>query len=718
MRARLLGSWSRPLAGSLVGLALAAGACAADDPVDRSGSSPPGLDGDGASDEGSPGDPSEVGEAVSAEVTVLAEGLVNPVGLALLPDGGVLVAEEGTGEDDASAGVSLLTLDGRVGRVITGLPSSVDSGDLSGVPFVGVDPAGERVLLSFFGAERLLTLPLTGSPPVPGEPVGIDALDSAMTPLNNVRLTNPFDITFAGDGTPVVSDASQNGVATENPDGTTRFIHRFADLRDPADPALEIDPVPTGIERVGDEYYVTLTGGCPFPARSGRLVAIDGERGERTVADGLDMPIDVARGPDGTVWVLEFARFAPGSSCFTGEGYESGTGRLSRLDASGALEEVLDGLDFPGSVLPLADGTVLVTEVFAGRLLQVVPDGQSPLLAAVAEPVEASAAWQLVDVAADVGLDFVHGSFAESVSMDPVAAMGGGLCWIDHDGDDRLDLYLVNSHAESEEDLWNGRGGLPTNALYRNAGGRFVDVSVATGTDLAVRGNGCVAADFNLDGAIDIYVTADGPNSLLLNRGDGTFVERGGDAGVAAEEWSTAAVVGDVNRDGLPDLFVASYIDLALTIPHPSGAFPQDYVGLTDHLFLNQGVDADGLPRFVDVAADVGLTDPGRGLGALLSDFDRDGDLDLYVTNDGNPNRLYRNDPVGDGPGVRFVDVTGSAAVGDSGSGMGVAGGDFDGDSTFDLVVTNWDRELNAVYTNVTDDELSFQYMTFRLGIS
>ena len=125
---------------------------------------------------------------------------------------------------------------------------------------------------------------------------------------------------------------------------------------------------------------------------------------------------------------------------------------------------------------------------------------------------------------------------------------------------------------------------------------------------------------------------------------------------------------------------------------------------------------------FEDVANSAGLRDEARGLGALLSDLDQDGDLDLYVANDGHPNRLYRNDSAPDGIDLelRFTDVTETAGVGDSGSGMGVAGGDYDGDGWTDLFVTNWERELNALYRSEADatGELVFQYSTFRIGIT
>ena len=287
--------------------------------------------------------------------------------------------------------------------------------------------------------------------------------------------------------------------------------------------------------------------------------------------------------------------------------------------------------------------------------------------------------------------------------------MGGGVCWLDLEEDGDVDLYLVNSHATAEAASWEEQGGLPRNALYRNDGGAFIDVSDGSGADLAVRGNGCLAADLDADGDVDLYVTADGPNALLLNDGEGRFTDATAAAGVTAPEWSTAATAGDVDGDGLIDLFVGSYIDLELKIERPSGAFPQDYIGIGNHLFLNNG---DG--TFSDVIAATPLLRDDRTLGALLSDLDADGDLDLYVANDGQPNNLNENRP---GTTEMFVDVTREAAVGDSGSGMGVAGGDFDGDGGADLMVTNWEAELHAIYRRSAGvQDLAFRYSTDRIG--
>ena len=173
-----------------------------------------------------------------------------------------------------------------------------------------------------------------------------------------------------------------------------------------------------------------------------------------------------------------------------------------------------------------------------------------------------------MNVAPQVGLDFRQGAFRYGKSLDTTAMMGGGLCWLDYDSDGWLDLFVVNSHADVDIVPSDAHGGLPRTALYHNVGGRFVDVSSRSGANLPIRGDGCVAADFNMDGRTDLYVTSAGYNvatdswdALLWNNGDGTFTEGAVRAGINANGWHSAAVVGDVNGDGRPDLFVSSYTD-------------------------------------------------------------------------------------------------------------------------------------------------------------
>lgn len=311
-------------------------------------------------------------------IDVIAEGLIGPIGLARLPDGTLLVAEAGTGQRDNSGGISIIKPDGTTGRLISGLPSDLDAGDLAGTNLVAVSPAADKIYIGTFGQEQLLTLPLStieqdSGLKIPETPLTPGLLWPDMTRLNNVYLVNPFDMAFTAGGKPVVSDASGNGVAVRNADGTTRFIHRFDRLPNPVTPNKNdnIDAVPTGITRVGNKFYVTLFGGCPYPDGSGRLVAIDGERNEEIVLDGLTLPIDVAQGPNGDIWLLEFARFTPDESCFSGQGYQPNSGRLSRLNSDGALAPVLTNLNYPGAVLPAPDGTLFISEVFTGRVIRV-----------------------------------------------------------------------------------------------------------------------------------------------------------------------------------------------------------------------------------------------------------------------------------------------------------------------------------------------------------
>ncbi|HKH32211.1 MAG TPA: FG-GAP-like repeat-containing protein [Gaiellaceae bacterium] len=360
-------------------------------------------------------------------------------------------------------------------------------------------------------------------------------------------------------------------------------------------------------------------------------------------------------------------------------------------------------------VIALAIAAALIA-LAAAAVVAVLNDGSSPR-AAGARPYRPGtpdlAAVRLEDVAGRVGLGFRQGAFRFGVTNDPVAMMGGGLCWIDYDRDGWLDLYVVNSYAESQLDSWEKRGGPPRSALFHNVEGRFVDVSAGSGADLAVRGNGCVAADFDLDGWTDLYVTTAGRGALLWNEGDGTFTEGANAAGVDDFGWHTGAAVGDVNGDGWPDLFVAGYADLHSPVENATQGFPNTYAGVRDLLFVSNGKSDMGRVTFREIGVEAGLEAArfAYGLGAVFSDFDRDGDLDLFVANDTNPNRMYENVPWPGGSaadpaglGFRFDERAASAGVADPNAGMGIAAADYDGDGRNDLFVTNARRQEHAVY--------------------
>ncbi len=179
--------------------------------------------------------------------------------------------------------------------------------------------------------------------------------------------------------------------------------------------------------------------------------------------------------------------------------------------------------------------------------------------------------------------------------------MGGGVCWIDFDGDGWLDLFLTNTWSDGEWGQWYASEGIPHGALFRNTRGTFEDVTEVTGLDVEMRGNGCVAADFNLDGATDLYVTSDRSNALFWNNGDGTFTEGAERAGVNANGWHTGAVVGDLNDDGWPDMFVAGYADLNNRRDDATTGFPNTFLPVRDLVFLNDGPGASGDVTFHEV---------------------------------------------------------------------------------------------------------------------
>ncbi len=346
-----------------------------------------------------------------------------------------------------------------------------------------------------------------------------------------------------------------------------------------------------------------------------------------------------------------------------------------------------------------------------GRYLITGSRGETPAVPAQQADTRVSASGirgvRLRDVAARVGLDFRQGTFRYQVTTDPVAMMGGGVCWLDYDGDGRLDLYAVNSYTDLDAGRFEQAGGLPRNGLFHNVGGRFVDVSKGSGADLSLRGNGCVAGDLNRDGHTDLVVTAAGYDALLWNNGDGTFTEGARAAGITTYGWHSGAAIGDVNGDGRQDLFVAGYTDVNAPIPGSEGGFPSDHQAVSDRLYLNEGPGRGERPHFREVAAQAGIErgHVDHGLGAVLADFTGDGRLDLYVANDTDPNRLYVNVPRPEGAtadpaglGFRFEDAGRKAGADDPNAGMGIALADYDLDGRADLFVTNSHRQLHAAY--------------------
>jgi Na+-translocating ferredoxin:NAD+ oxidoreductase RnfD subunit len=357
-----------------------------------------------------------------------------------------------------------------------------------------------------------------------------------------------------------------------------------------------------------------------------------------------------------------------------------------------------------GAASPVGQGQVEpVSRTFelastGGRYLVSAVRGASAAAPAVTE----QASFRLEDVAPSVGLDFRHGAFRFGLSVDTGAMMGGGLCWLDYDGDGWIDLYVVNSYADSDIAPYASGGGLPQSRLYRNVHGRFVDVTRKTGAGLAMRGTGCVAADLDGNGTTDLVVTTasfdpgrNAYDALLWNNGDGTFTEGAQAAGIDEPGWHSGAAVAEVNGDGRLDLFVAGYTDVNHEVPGSTQGFPANHAAVRDALYLNEGGR-----RFREVGRAAGLEPHGldHGLGAVFTDVNGDGRPDLYVANDLDPNRLYVNEPRDGALGFRFVEEGREQRVDDPNAGMGIAVGDYSGDGLQDLFVTNSRGQLHAAY--------------------
>ncbi len=304
------------------------------------------------------------------------------------------------------------------------------------------------------------------------------------------------------------------------------------------------------------------------------------------------------------------------------------------------------------------------------------------------------------DVAAASGLDFRHVRHLEQRFWFP-EIMGSGLGWIDYDGDGRMDLFLVQSG-----DLAPGERSVPSDRLFHNeGGGRFSDVTEKAGMIETRYGMGCSVGDYDGDGDADLYVTNVGRNTLWRNQGDGTFGDATEAAGVGHLAWSTSSGFFDYDNDGDLDLFVVNYIRWSsdTEIDCKSTYGERDYCAPNNYNRPSQCVlyRNEGGGRFSDVSEAAGLLSVfGNGLGLALADFDGDGWLDAYVSNDGMPNQLWINQKNG-----KFLDraVPAGAAVnrnGASEASMGTVPADLNDDGWLDLFITNLRGETNTVYLN------------------
>ena len=302
------------------------------------------------------------------------------------------------------------------------------------------------------------------------------------------------------------------------------------------------------------------------------------------------------------------------------------------------------------------------------------------------------------DVTAQAGIHFVHNAGRTGKKYLP-ETLGAGCAFFDADGDGWPDILLINGKDFTPR----GRRSLP--ALYRNnRNGTFTDITAGSGLDVEMYGMGVAIGDYDNDGRDDVYITALDGDHLFHNEGNGRFRDVTKAAGIQNANFGTSAAWLDYDRDGKLDLFVANYVqwspqtDLWCSLDGATKSYctPESYTGTRSRLFHNLGGG-----RFEDVSERAGVGDPtSKSLGVTVLDYDGDGWPDLFVANDTQPNKLYRN--LGNGT-FQEVGMAAGVAYGEDGvarGAMGADAGDYDRSGRPHLLVGNFSNQMLGLYHN------------------
>ena len=305
------------------------------------------------------------------------------------------------------------------------------------------------------------------------------------------------------------------------------------------------------------------------------------------------------------------------------------------------------------------------------------------------------------DVTQQAGIHFVHDNGAFGKKYLP-ETLGPGVAFIDYDNDGWPDIFLVNGMD------WPGhtRKHMTPKLYHNNHDGTFTDVTHKAGLDgEEMFGMGVAVGDYDNDGYDDLFVTAYGQSHLFHNNGNGTFTDVTQKAGLGGvKEFSTGAAWVDYDKDGKLDLVVANYVqwtpetDLYCTLDGKSKSYctPESYKGTAVRLWRNHG---DG--TFEDSTKKAELDDPtSKTLGIAVLDYDGDGWPDLLLSNDTQPNKLYRNN--GNGTFTEKAVLAGVAFSEDgvARAGMGVDAADYDRSGHPSLLITNFANQMLSLYHN------------------
>ena len=358
--------------------------------------------------------------------------------------------------------------------------------------------------------------------------------------------------------------------------------------------------------------------------------------------------------------------------------------------------------------------------------------GLLSIIFAVVTTATASADDAFVDRASTLGIDFTHFNGMSGALYLP-EIMGSGAALFDFDRDGDLDLFVVQGaelapDGEHPAPLFPPAKGTPVgHRLFRNQladSGRlaFTDISADSGIDTVDYGMGVAVGDIDNDGLPDLYVTTLGRNRLFHNLGNGRFEDIAATAGVDDPAWAVSAAFIDYDGDGWQDLYVGNYLEIDLAhyrdCRSPSSAL--DYCGpklfppVSDRLYRNLG---NG--RFEDVSRRSGIGRPQTPtLGVSVADFNGDQRPDLYIANDAKPNLLWLNQ--GDGHFIEDAMMAGAAVniAGAAEGSMGVDAADVDGDGDPDLFMTHLNGETHTLYINDGQGWFEDRTQHFGLGAS
>lgn len=329
-------------------------------------------------------------------------------------------------------------------------------------------------------------------------------------------------------------------------------------------------------------------------------------------------------------------------------------------------------------------------------------DSVQSALARSSIPTANEAEIAFTDQAAELGIQFAFasGTHGKTKSIRVFESTGGGTGVLDFDLDGDPDVYFTQGEP------WPLGSGVPEpdpelmDVLYRNNQSQFQEVTrdAIPGRDDGY-GQGCSSADFDNDGFPDLYIANIGVNRLLRNNGDGTFTDVTTEASLTEKAWTTSCLIMDLNADGHPDLFDVNYLQGENVFKVECGenrCSVLNFEGAPDHVMLSNG---DG--SFTTVAEATPRRTP-KGLGIVGMFLPDEPKPRLFIANDQVPNffllaqqdNTYLDDALSRGLAVNYLGKPTAC--------MGVASGDVNRDGRLDLFVTNFEREANCLYLQRT----------------